>query len=260
MKIDLTDVTYLIPVRLDSIVRLENLMLTVELLLKNFETNIMILESTVYSNGIIQKLLENTVDYIFIEDKDMIFYRTKYLNMMTMRAKTPYIGIWDTDVIVPENQMLDSIEKLRQGFEIVYPYDGHFYDTSSVIRELYAQNKNIQFLLKNIDKMNLIYGDQMKGGAMFVNRASYIKAGMENEKFYGWGPEDFERYDRWTILGLKIYQCAGPLFHLTHSRGSNSAFRSMEQAIKSNKELALTRFSSKEELLREISNSAHDHP
>jgi hypothetical protein len=97
----------------------------------------------------------------------------------------------------------------------------------------------------------------MKGGAMFVNRASYIKAGMENEKFYGWGSEDFERYYRWQTLGLKIHRGKGPLFHLTHSRGGNSDYRSMEQFIHSDKELAKTRFSSKEELLHDISNVAN---
>jgi len=35
---------------------------------------------------------------------------------------------------------------------------------------------------------------------------SYIKAGMVNEKFYGWGPEDFELYERLKILGLKIHR------------------------------------------------------
>jgi hypothetical protein len=100
--------------------------------------------------------------------------------------------------------------------------------------------------------MNLIYGDKMKGGAMFVNKEAYIRAGMESEKFYGWGPEDFERYERWKIFGLKIHHSEGPLFHLTHSRSSNSTFRSMEQSINTNKELSLTRFSSKEELLQSM--------
>jgi len=171
---------------------------------------------------------------------------------MTRRSQTPYVGIWDADVIIPKEQILDSIDKLKQGIEIAYPYDGHFYDTSGVIRELYAQNRSIQFLLKNRDKMSLIYGNDMKGGAMFVNREAYIRAGMENEKFYGWGPEDFERYERWKILDLKIHRSKGPLFHLTHSRGSNSSYRSMEQTKNTNREMSITKFSSKAELLREI--------
>jgi len=92
----------------------------------------------------------------------------------------------------------------------------------------------------------------MIGGAVFVNRKTYIKAGMMSEKFYGWGPEDFELYERLKILCLKIYRSEGPLFHLTHSRGSNSAFRSMEQAKNTNKERITTILSSKTELLSDL--------
>jgi hypothetical protein len=162
MKTDLSDMTFQIPVRLDSIVRLENLILTVESLLKNFDTNITVLETANYQNGFIRKMLGNRIEYYFLEDTNAVFYRTKFLNVMTFRSHTPFVGIWDADVIVPKAQIIDSIEKLRQGFEIVYPYDGHFYDTSNVIRKLYAQSKRIQFLLKNVDKMNLTPNSEKK--------------------------------------------------------------------------------------------------
>ena len=252
MKADIRDMTFIIPVRIDSIVRLENLILSVQSLLKNFDTHIMVLEAASYPNGIIPKQLSNKVEYLFLEDGDSVFYKTKYLNIMTRRACTPFIGIWDADVIIPQKQIMDSIEKLRQGFDVAYPYDGHFYDTSFVIRELYVQNKSIQFLLRNKDKMGLIYGDKMIGGAIFVNRETYIKAGMVSEKFYGWGPEDFELHERLKILGLKIHRSEGPLFHLSHNRGSNSVFRSMEQAKNTNKERITTMLSSKIELLSDI--------
>jgi predicted glycosyltransferase involved in capsule biosynthesis len=252
MKTDIRDMTFIIPVRFDSVARLENLILSVQSLLKNFHTHIMVLEAASYPNGIIQKMLGNKMEYLFLEDRDSVFYKTKYLNIMTRRTCTPFIGIWDADVIIPKEQIMDSIEKLRQGFDVAYPYDGHFYDTSFVIRELYTQNKSIQFLVKNKDKMSLIYGNQMPGGAVFANREAYIKAGMVSEKFYGWGPEDFELYERLKILGLKIHRSEGPLFHLTHSRGSNSAFRSMEQVKSTNKERITTILSSRTELLSDI--------
>ena len=252
MKKNIRDMTLIIPIRFDSVVRLENLILSVQSLLKNFDTHIMVLEAASYTNGLVQKILGNKITYSFLEDRDSVFYKTKYLNIMTRRTCTPFIGIWDADVIIPKEQIMDSVEKLRQGFAIAYPYDGHFYDTSFVIRELYIQNKNIRFLLRNKDKMDLIYGDKMIGGAVFVNREAYIKAGMVSEKFYGWGPEDFELYERLKILGLKIHRSEGPLFHLTHNRGSNSAFRSMEQLKTTNQERTTTLSSSKSELLCDI--------
>ena len=112
--------------------------------------------------------------------------------------------------------------------------------------------KSIRFLLRNKDKMNLIYGINVTGGAVFANKEAYINAGMLNEKFYGWGPEDFELYERLKILGQKIHRSDGLMFHLTHSRGSNSSFRSMEQNINTNKIRTTTVLSSKTELLNDL--------
>ena len=251
MRTDIRDITFIIPVRLDSIIRLENLILSVQSVLKNFNTQIIVLEAASYTNRIIQKMLGNKIKYLFIEDKDTVFYKTKYLNIMTRMTSTPFMGIWDADVIIPKEQIMDSIERLRQGFDIALPYDGRCFDTSFVLRELYIQNKSIQFLVRNKDKMSLIYGDDVVGGAVFVNREAYIKAGMASEKFYGWGPEDFELYERLKILGLKMHRSEGPMFHLTHSRGSNSTFRSIEQVKNTNNERFTTVLSSKTELLRD---------
>lgn len=245
---DLSDTTLIIPLRIDSMIRLENMLMSIRYILKHFKTNINVLQAAAYENGFVSRLLDKKVRYHFIEDYDTVFYRTKYLNIMTKESDTPYVGIWDTDVVIPKEQIIDAIQKLRERYEIAYPYDGHFYDTTDIIREQFWKTGNIQILIKNQAKMGLIYGTHMKGGAMFVNREAYMKAGMENENFYGWGPEDFERYERWKVLNLKIHQTNGALYHLTHSRSSNSSFRSLEQATNSNKEKFITTMSNKEEL------------
>lgn len=253
MKINIKDFTFLIPIRIDSLVRVENLLLSIQHILKYFDTNIIVLQASDYDNGILTKLLNKKVKYIFYEDRDAVFYRTKYLNIMTKLSTTPYIGIYDTDVIIPKEQIFDSIQRLREGTEIAYPYDGHFLDTSDILRELYFKKKNINLLLKNRNKMSLIYGNQMKGGAIFVNKIAYINAGMENEKFYGWAPEDWERYERLKNFGYKIHCSTGCLFHLSHPRGTNSTYRSTDQVINTNTELVHTRNSSKEEILSVLS-------
>lgn len=247
----LTDFTFLIPIRIDSIIRLENLLMTVDYIQRNFETHIIILQASRYENGFIPRLLKShkgDIRYLFIEDYDNVFYRTKYLNRMTEMTTTPYEGIWDTDVIIDKLQILEGVNKLREGFDVVYPYDGHFYDTSDVIREEFFKHRDLRILQRNMPKMGLIYGKEMKGGAMFVNRLSYIKAGMENEAFYGWGPEDWERYERWKILGLRVLQVKGGLYHLTHGRGTDSQFRSLAQMLQSNKEYLDTTLCNKNEL------------
>jgi len=252
-KIDLSDFSFLIPLHVDGMLRIENIIMSVRYLLRHFVTNIYVLQTGSYENGIIPKLLDKRINYRFIEDRDPVFYRTKYLNMMTKEANTPLVGIWDTDIIIPKEQIVDSIQKLRDGYEIAYPYDGHFYDTTDIIRELFWKTNNLNVLIRNKDKMGLIYGNNMKGGAMFVNKSAYMNGGMENENFYGWGPEDWERYERWKIVGFRIYQSSGCLYHLTHNRGLNSQFRSIEQMTSSNKVLRNTAFCNKDNIFEEIS-------
>jgi predicted glycosyltransferase involved in capsule biosynthesis len=248
MKIDIKDFTFLIPVRFDSIIRLENALASIRYLLQNFETNILVIEAANYENGILRKLLDKRVGYIFIEDKDEIFYKTKYVNMLALNSTTPYIGIWDADVIIPKHQIYDTIVKLREGYEIGYPYDGKFYDTSEIIREFYLREMKIDILTKNENKMKLIYGDQMMGGAVFVNKKAFIIAGMENERYYGWGSEDSDRHERWKIFRYNIYRSSGCLFHLTHPRGINSKTRSIEYGRKASAEWLRTIGSSIQEL------------
>ena len=250
MKTDIKDFTFLIPIRIDSIIRMENILMSISYLLQNFDTNIIVLEAADYNNRVLSKLLDKRVQYMFIEDKDPVFYRTKYLNIMTLKSATSFLGIWDADVIIPKQQIIDSILKLREGYEIAYPYDGQFYDTSDIIREYYFRKKSINTLIKNKGKMSMIYGGYAKGGAMFVNKLAYMQAGMENENFYGWGPEDWERHERWQVLDYKIHCSNGCLFHLTHYRGANSTFRSTKQRLNTNRELQITKNSSKEEIYK----------
>lgn len=249
MKDNLRDFTFLIPLRVDSIVRIENLLAVINYILKYFDSNIKILQACSYENGLLPKLLNKRVEYIFVEDKDPIFYKTKYQNQLTELSETSLIGTLDADIIIPPSQIIEAVTKLREGYDIAYPYDGYVYDTNHSIRELFMRRKNSNVLFNNQNKMPLMYGTQIKGGAMFVNKDAYIRGGLENEKFYGWGNEDVERYDRWKILNYKIHCCHGCLFHLSHPRGINSDFHSINQANNATKELFLTKLSSKTEML-----------
>jgi len=253
MKQDLLDTTFLIPVRLDSLSRLENLILSIQYIQKHFSTHTMVLEAADYNNGFIEKLIGKGVDYYFIEDRDPVFYRTKYLNKMIELSDTTYLAIWDADVIVPKEQINDSITRLREGsVDMIYPYDGHFYDSSDPIRELYLKTKNMKVLSSNSLKMSLPYGAEMVGGAFLVNKESYICSGRENERYYGWGPEDGERFHRWKSLGMRVEHSFGNLYHLSHPRGINSNFRSVGQRQQTQNELLLTQQSSKQEILERL--------
>lgn len=254
MKTILEDITWLLPVRIDSINRLENILAVIKYLRSHLKINIMVLEASDGTNSFLKRLLPKDVKYIFYDDRDPVFYRTKYLNILISESRTKFVAIWDTDVLVPYLQIINSIDKLRIGeFDVALPYSGMCFDTSQILRRLFIKTNNINYLTKNVNKMNLLHGNNnLKGGGFFIDKEKYRYAGGENISFYGWGPEDFERYDRWCILEYKIFRDKGFMFHLSHPRNVNSNFINQYQKDNANAELFKTRNSSVYELRNHI--------
>lgn len=252
-NVDLKDVTFIIPVRIDSIDRLENLMHVSNFLLSNFDTNIHVFEASPYNNGILRQLLSSEVIFTFLEDKDPIFYRTKIINKMIASVTTPIVAVWDSDVVVTVDQILKSIEYLRNNqADFVSPYSGKFIDTTTILRSMYFKQNDISFLERHKNKMNEIYGHNAIGGGFFANVEVYKEVGLENEAFYGWGHEDGERICRFEKLDKKIERVEGVMFHLTHSRGLNSVYQNTSQKEVKLSVIWRTGAMTKEELQREV--------
>jgi len=227
MKTDLKDVTFVIPVRLDSVQRLENTLVLVSQLHKFFDTNIVLVEIADYCNGILKSLIPKSVEYVFIEDKDSILYRTKHLNDVIPEVKTDLIALWDVDIVVDKKAVLEAVSFVRDGrADVAYPYNGICLETSEILRSYYLKKRDVRILHRNKEKLNNLYNRMLVGGGVIVNREKYIRAGMENETHYGWGNDDFDRYHRFMALDYKIHRVETPLFHLWHPRGDNSRFRS----------------------------------
>lgn len=229
-KLDLKDVTFIIPLRIDNVDRLENTLVIVDFLLENFETRIKILEASGRDTGLLRKLLPKEVAIYFREDFDVIFHRTKYINQLTDLCKTTFIGLWDADVIVPVTQIQETMDLLRsRQMDFVTPFQYKALDTSYILRDLYIQTRDMGILENHQGKMKKLYAPNPIGGAFIAYRQAYVDAGMENERFYGWGRQDGDRVNRWKILGYKHKHVEGPLFHLTHERGINSTFHGPNQ-------------------------------
>lgn len=239
---NLLDLTFLVLCKQDTLERLENVILVTQWLAENFRTNTKVLECTPHNNRLLEKTLNKTIQYDLQEDHDPILHRTKYLNQMVRSVETPYVAIWDTDVIVPIHQIVKAVELLQSGdADFVYPYEKQFLDTSPILRKLFLKTGNIDVLEQNTKKMKEMYLPNPVGGAFLANVKAYKESGMENEDFYGWGMEDGERYHRWENLGYKIKRVPGPLFHLSHGRGINSVFHNADQQFYKRKEVLATR-------------------
>lgn len=209
----------IIPTRIDSNDRIRNLNISTSYLKKYYEPeNIIIVEedSTPKINS----------KHLFIESKSNLFYKTRCINIGVSNIKTKYFAIYDTDVLLKENQIFETQTLLEQGYEIVYPYDGRFLnvpkeDISDIERNLSVENlndKNYQLGLG----MHITPTRESFGGCVFFNKESFIKGGMANQNMISYGPEDIEFYVRFTKLGFKYKRVNGPIYHLTHQRGLNS--------------------------------------
>ena len=123
-RINLQDVTFLLPVQIDSKDRLINTYTILRYIDRYFKTNILLLEADNLSKIKIPYLNTN-IKYIFIKDTNKIFHRTHYLNLMIKQCKTSIICICDVDIIIPPAQLLSAVSRIRnKEFQIAIPYSG----------------------------------------------------------------------------------------------------------------------------------------
>jgi len=240
LRIDLSEVTFVVPLRIDSPERKANIDTLIKYTFGNFRTKIIILEAD-SERRYFPDMNQEGFRYEFIEDKDEVFHRTLWINRLINLSDTPVVGIWDADAIAPVDQIRDAVSRIRSGEAVLcFPYDGRFYSCDKLTSDLFRKHLNIEIPEKRVSVMNLMHGYHSVGGAFFVNRNKYMAAGGENENIYGWGPEDTERVRRLEISGMPVFHTAGNLFHLWHPMGKNSWFASSELEQNNRHELQKT--------------------
>jgi predicted glycosyltransferase involved in capsule biosynthesis len=208
------DVSLLIPVRIDTNQRMKNLEGVLEYY-HEFGFKIILGEEALKPECDFYHYRFPHLEYYFFKSDRSYFHRTKLLNDLIDKSKTKYIANYDCDVFFPKSQIDETITMLNEGNDMVYPYDGRFYNVFT------PDLKNV--LKRKFDSCRgWIINPASKGGAIFFNRESYIKGGGENENFVAWGAEDSERFHRFNLLGFKVKRVAGMCYHINHPRGNNS--------------------------------------
>lgn len=224
-KIDLTDCTFIIPLKIDSEDREQNFKFVMKWFFDKFKTNIIITESShnddlVLKNNyseILEKLNVNLIE----KPDEKYFKRTQYLNDMLKLSKTPITINYDIDVFMPINSYWEAKCKiLNEGYDLIYPFDKGDFQLEV------PQNYRDEILDKNIAKIDvkrLLLNKSEYGHAQFFKTESYKSGFGENEEFISYGPEDQERYHRFNLLNYKVSHLEKRyVFHLNHSRGRDS--------------------------------------
>ena len=225
IKTDLSDVTFLFLVRIDSPDRLENLHIVTNFLHKHFKTNILLLEADAVS-VLKDVTLAPVVKKIFVKDDNPYLNRARYNNQLIRAAGTPIIAIYDVDVVMDPSQLSTAVEYIRsKEYQIVYPYNGHVISIwENDLKRRFSTKLDVRMLWSctNADTTKAF------GGAVILDKDNYILSGMENEHIYKWGPDDIERAKRMEILGYNYIRIDGPLYHLFHRRAQNSSYSSSD--------------------------------
>jgi hypothetical protein len=150
------------------------------------------------------------------------------LNDMARMAETPFVANWDCDVAIVPLQLWKAVKALRDGADMVYPYDGRFARVPR-LPWFAAVSKSLDLGIFRDTEFKGKNGKPLPtssvGGAIFFNLESFIAGGMENEKMISFGPEDWERNFRFKILGYKVERTPGALYHFDHFCGPTSSTR-----------------------------------
>lgn len=229
--IDLKNCTFIIPIRIESEDRMRNVVTVLAYLLKNFDTKVILKEvdvESVFEDQVLPQIEDflgdniNNLTHVFEKSDDPVFYRMKILNEMIDMADTKIIANYDCDVLFKKETYVESVKMIMDGFDLVYPYGfGNYQKQVFIDDDGVSEFINKDFDFEVLDKKSRMY-DAQYGHVQFVNRKSYILAGMENENFRGSSPEDKERFYRFDKMGYSVGRIDDIVYHLEHSRGANS--------------------------------------
>lgn len=216
MKIDLRDTTFVIPVRYDHKDRKSNLEMTVCMIQRDFDTNIIVGEQ----NGTHFEYMSKFCQYVSFDYKE--FHRTRMINDMARMSTTDIFVNQDADCLVAPMQYLTAVNAIRSGdYDFAYPYGYKFIRVPRIKHRLLYEHYDLAAFA------TIMNGPDTKvrpsvGGIVIHNKDRFFEFGGENERFISFTPEDVERFERFTRLGLKCFRPKGHLYHLDHYRGPDS--------------------------------------
>lgn len=241
MKPNLTDTTFIIPLRIESGDRMRNVITSLCYLLDSFDTNIIIKEgdsTSVFLDSVLPQVKEflevddiPNLTHVFENTDDSEFHRTRYLNEMTHMATTKVVVNYDCDIILPLESYIKAQEMIIGGpSDVVYPYGfGDYARMAQVDDETVSEFLTEGFSIDLLESKSVANNARF-GFCQFFDREVYISGGGENERFIAYAPEDEERAYRFSTLGYRVDRIDSFVYHLEHSRTPNSWYNNPHMA------------------------------
>ncbi|NDB30785.1 hypothetical protein EB151_14705 [archaeon] len=225
------NLTFLIPIRIETEDRLRNVISSVSYLLKNIPAKVLVKEVSNHPTFQFRAIPEikkhidtSNLEYLYEESQEPLFCKSKVLNDLIVTSSTKVVANYDADCILPISSYHQAYNAINDDqVDLVYPYGCGIYqwraEYNSEIYEKFIKSLDISILDQNKSLSNSTIG-----WTQFVNRKKYIESYMMNENFISWGCEDDEFYYRMSMLGNRIGRIDNYVYHLEHSRTHNSWF------------------------------------
>ena len=224
----LDDVTFVIPVRIESADRLANVLALTRQLVATYDCRVLI---GCEQPDALRSVVSDSVDVVAVEgNPDDPFHTNRLLNELSRLVETPLRVHCDVDSLVPIDQMLEALRRVRTGSaDMVLPYlFGIGVPVSE--RDAFARGDiRIERLVRPRPMVGI-----PAGLCQVWTGSAFRRFGMENEYLIGWAPEDLERVERLDILGARVERVMGPIFHMDHAtvagRDHSSVYHALSQA------------------------------
>jgi hypothetical protein len=179
------------------------------------DVEIFVVEQDEKESGVCDLISSFNIKYKFLFNPGL-FNRSWGFNYSAKNTHKTKLVFSDNDMLVDKYCFLKGIGCLNT-FSIVRPYNGFSNDMTEEQTNEYITTKNI-----NIGTIRNIHN--LSGGVIMFDKSSFLKIGMFDERFEGWGGEDDE-----MMANIYNYQSNGvvtvatldrQITHLYHSRAN----------------------------------------
>lgn len=237
-KLDLSDLSIIIPVKIDTDDRYKNLSLILEYIntyYKNYELIVIEHDESKKVEELVKKYTNN---YTY-KNHPKCFHKTLNFNLGISISNNKFIAAYDVDTILHPLALYYALERLKNNnTKFIYPYNSFMVDVKKYI------TKNIKFIDNNFindlpfanhekslllkENFEVLYGSSdydCTGGVFMFEKSEFFKCGAYNPNIISYGCEDNELEVRVKLLDKKIerlndFNC----YHLEHDRSTNSHY------------------------------------
>ena len=220
-------ISFIIQFRYDSDDRLRNLLRGVIYLNHHFKkSEILVIDQDNNLDSLMSYFENYHINNVKVKSLNLEgpYNRSKVINSGIKSAKNDICLIYDCDILLPINQIKDSLLLVSNGYDVVYPFTSPQYDIPQKYFVDFYTDYDFDKIKNEIphrkwgepDSLMLRYGHA--GFGIMINKKTAGNLSYFNEEFNGWGFEDGEFLYRLSKFGAKVSRAWGPVFHVDHNR------------------------------------------